>query len=234
MSAAYYAKVIAEGRLGVQKQESLEVDMAELEDGFDAADVFGDLAGNLSPTRGSGNGAASRSGGKYGPDLEVRSQKTAAAVDQMRDRLHAMGILQAAGPQISAAVATSSDLPDSVSSPVRNVDVRALKRAAEANQLKDTSLDDAPVIFPPPPPYIATANAGEENKRRTAAAVDSMRENLRDMGLLHEDKMDASGEADDDATESTESGGEEDNDEFDEETQTELAEKAKHCNKLLA
>lgn len=221
MSAAYYTnlkKSDAEGRLPAQA----EMDVSEPDDGFEVADVFGELAGNLSPARNSGQLVSDRaSDDKIGRrDLDARSQKTAAAVGQMRDRLLAMGILQVA----------STDPIDAPPSPVRNINARSLKLAIASNTHAEHAHgveSDDTVLMPPPPPY--EAGVREENKRRTAEAVDRMRDNLRGMGYL--DKQDDK----DDETESTVSATDQQNglDGLDEDVIAALADKTQHCSSLL-
>lgn len=193
----------------------------DTEDGFDPAEVFGDLAGNLSPTRSSGNGSSARSSGKSAhPDLEARSQKTAAAVGQMRDRLLAMGILNKDKP-------VSRSVPDQApSSPVRNISARSLKLAAATNEHLSSSFNGALVdeaqLMPPAPPFSA-----EENSKKTAAAVNLMRNNLYEMGLI--DRNDADGNGGDGDTDSTVSVGQGDDDEFN----VALVHKTKQASQLL-
>lgn len=219
MSSAYYAKLKSGAAVAA------EVDIAETEDGFDAADVFGDLAGNLSPVRSAAKGSSGGGGKPAHPDLEARSQKTAAAVDQMRDRLLAMGILQGAEPAPASPAPTASQ--EEAGAVVRNVNARSLKLAAATNIRARHSGEGAPAeephFMPPPPPYAGDADA---NALKTAAAVDSMRESLRDMGLLGPDG------GDDNDTESTASGGEV-GQEIDGDVQAALADKTKEASNLL-
>jgi hypothetical protein len=266
MSSVYLAKLrVGDPAVLSRRQASEELGEGEEDGAFDvAAEVFGDLAGNLSPARSLGSGAreslSSRSGGGKGhPDLEGRSQKTAAAVDQMRDRLHAMGILQSAvgsGPSASAGAgpvaASSGDLPDPPpASPVRNINARSTKPAAVSPALTQSEEGvggDEEV----PPPYSASSGGdradSEQQRQKTAAAVDEMRDSLSRMGILVEPDVEAAVEAaveadvDDDATESTISGGgsqgggsqgEGSDSDMDDDTELALADKAKRCSDLL-
>jgi len=217
MSSAYYAMVKSGAAAAA------EIDVVETEDGFDSADVFGDLAGNLSPAHSMGKGPSGGAGAKPGhPDLEARSQKTAAAVDQMRDRLLAMGILH--GKESVSAPVPPQQEPGS---PVRNVNARSLKLAAASNVCARVSEEGVPAeeahFMPPPPPY---AGDTDDNAAKTAAAVDSMRESLTDMGFI---RQSGGGNSD---TESTESGGDTGHD-VDEDVQAALADKTKEASNLL-
>ena len=213
MSSAYYAKVKADG--GMLSKISNEKDVLETDESYDDANIFGDLRENLSPARKSTKPSPRREKGH--PDLEARSQKTAAAVSQMRDRLAAMGILQEPGVEIDTL-----EKMDPPGSPVRNINAKSLKMAAASNaHAKQSEGNRTGHDSEPPPPYITA----EENVEKTGEAIDRMRENLRDMGILIEDNGD-------NETESTVSVDK--TEDIDDATKVLLEEKAKNCSKLLS
>jgi hypothetical protein len=162
LSAAFFANLKGDRRINSADEPSPADDLKEDDDTTEI--VKNPYAAGLY--------AESPKGGSARTQIEARSKETVAAVERMRERLSAMGIIgsSAAGNAIPAGSPTASP-----ARPTRPV-------LEEATSVQSPKLQE--LFFPPPPPYSegpdCAAEADQDNDTASTTSGGSGRDDAAD------------------------------------------------------